>query len=137
MKTYDVNSKNNTIFDEAIFDEFATQSLPGKGKHSVKLVHCEMVPAVVDSNGEVRSQPYVSVNYKDTRSGDVITSRIYSKAVPYFMENLNKQFKGDLMGMKFSQILNYIQKHAFEIWLDWDQKYGVQVRYYDEAYDQK
>ena len=122
----EINNINDTILDQMIPEDFDSFCLPTKGHHTVHLLTYELVKAKSPEH-----QAYIAVSWDDRETGEVIEARIYSKAVPYFMANVNRQLDGALMGMKLSQVLAYLVNHTISIWVDWDSKYGVQVAYFD------
>ena len=115
------------------FSEFEAYALPTKGKHTVRLVSREKVAEKTDPHDDTKvvAQKYIALSWQDTQTGEVIPARLYSAAVPYFANNLNRQCGGSLMGMKLSQILDYVLTHAIDIWVDWSPDYGPQVTYFE------
>lgn len=116
---------------DSFIDSFGTAALPSKGKHTVTLESYKMVPAKVADDGSILAQPYVALAWNDHSKMEMVDVRLYSGMVPYFMDGLNRQLDGALMGMKLSAILEFLRTTEVNIWVDWSSKYGVQASYFE------
>lgn len=116
---------------DSFIDSFGSAALPSKGKHTVTLESYKMVPANKADDGTVLAQPYVALVWNDYSKMEMIDVRLYSGMVPYFMDGLNRQMDGSLMGMKLSEILETLRTHEVNIWVEWSSKYGVQASYFE------
>lgn len=116
---------------DSFIDSFGTAALPSKGKHTVTLESYKMVPAKVADDGTVLAQPYVALAWNDHSKMEMVDVRLYSGMVPFFMDGLNRQLDGALMGMKLSAILETLRTQEVDIWVTWSSKYGVQASYFE------
>lgn len=130
MKTT-TNTKINDVNLDSFIDSFGTASLPSKGKHTVTLESYKMVPAKTADDGTIVAQAYVSLAWNDREKMEMVDARLYSAAVPYFMDGVNRQVDGAFMGMKLSAILESLKTREITITVDWSSKYGVQVSYFE------
>ena len=127
-----MKTNTNNIIDvnlDTFIDSFGASSLPSKGKHTVTLDSYKMVPAKVADDGTVVAQAHISLAWNDHEKNEMIDARLYSAAVPYFMDGVNRQMDGEFMGMKLSAILESLKTNEITITVDWSSKYGVQVSY--------
>ena len=95
--------------------------LPSVGKHSCKVVDF----AIISEEGRT---PYCSIDMVDS-DGAEIPSRLYSARVPYFMGTIARQYPDSVAGKKLSDVLKFLSKNAFDIWVSYDAQYGVQIQY--------
>lgn len=113
------------------------------GTYMVKVTNFKEFPAVMnltdpdpdsDSNTShiidpslpadaVIRNPYVLIETSDP----LITIKLFSSRVPYFMKAINRQFNWNLSGLKLSQVLKYLEKHEFKIQLTYHPRYGEQI----------
>lgn len=103
------------------FDCFDNFTLPTEGRHTCKVQGFDMVKP---ENG----QPYILVQLF---GGDcaAFETRIYSARVPYFMAAVARQTCGAIGGLRLSEVLDYLTKHTFDVWVKYDKDYGLQVNY--------
>lgn len=121
--------------DEIDVDNMLGVALPSLGKHTVRCIDWQAVKAVFEQrNPEQRpqmvSQPYVEMIFRDVKTAEIITARVYSAGVAMFMRNINDQLKGAAMGKKLSEVLNTLKTKDIDLWIEWDKKYGQQTRFY-------
>lgn len=67
-------------------------------------------------------KPYILIE----TNNPLITIRIYSSRVPYFMRAINRQFHFELNNKPLSYILDYLRSHKFTTQLSYDPHYGEQ-----------
>ncbi len=124
--------------DEIDVDNMLGVALPALGKHTVRCIDWQPVKAryAEQRNSEQRprmvAQPYVELIFRDVQTAEVITARVYSAGVAMFMRNINDQLCGAAMGKKLSEVLNMLKTKDVTLWIDWDQKYGQQTRFYEK-----
>lgn len=122
--------------DEIDVDNMLGVSLPALGEHKVRCIDWQAVKAVYketrspDQRPEMLQQPYVELVFRDVKTAEIITTRIYSAGVAMFMRNLNDQLNGAAMGKKLSELLNLLKNKDVSLWVEWDKKYGQQVKFY-------
>lgn len=136
MKKATIVDKNDPNVELTIMDLEAFYSEPVKtylkaGHHVVKLAHYELVPErTVTSRTEVyTTKPYLLLDLVDVKTGEATETRLYSGFVPYFMDQLAVQTKGEISGMTLKELLHYLGRNSFDIWVKYDPKTGVQVSY--------
>jgi len=122
--------------DEIDVDNMLGVTLPALGKHTVRCIDWQAVkaqyskPRSPEQRPEMVAQPYVEMIFRDVKTAEIITSRIYSAGVAMFMRNINDQLKGAAMGKKLSEVLGILKTKDIDLWIEWDKKYGQQVRFY-------
>lgn len=131
-----INSQNDTNVELNIMDLEAFYSKPVKtylpaGHHVVKLAHYEVVPekTVTTRTDRYTTKPYILLDLVDVKTHEATETRLYSGFVPYFMEQLVVQTKGEISGMTLKQLFDYLGKNSFDIWVKYDPQNGVQVSY--------
>lgn len=120
---------NNTYFHEP-------------GTYTVKVTNFKEVPALLnltESNPDsecntshlidptlpadaIIRNPYCLIETSDP----LITIKLFSARVPYFMKAINRQFSWNLTGCTLSQVLQYLEKHPFKLQLTYHPRYGEQ-----------
>ena len=75
----------------------------------------------VDSTAIIRN-PFILIETSDP----LITIKLFSSRVPYFMKAINRQFNWNLAGLKLSQVLHYLETHEFKVQLTYHPRYGEQ-----------
>lgn len=94
-------------------------TLTAEGEHIARLAKYR---AVTEAEAGEGKKPYVALTLAlDT--GEVET-RLYPGRVQYFMGAIARQTHGAVVGMKLSQILEYLKAHDFSVWASWDEEYG-------------
>ena len=123
--------------DEIDIDNMMGVALPSIGKHKVRCIDYQAEKAVYaerrsdSERPRMIKQPYVELILRDVKSGEIITTRIYSAGVVMFMRNINAQLGGQAMGKKLSELLNTLKTKDVTAWVAWDKKYGQQVYFYE------
>lgn len=136
MKEIRITDKNDQNIEYLVTDIDGFYSEPAKkyfksGHHLVKLAHWELIPEkTVTSRTDVyTTKPYILLDLVDTKTKEATTTRLYSNFVPYFLDQIAAQTEGAISGMKLSEVLAYLGKNKFEIWITYDKATGVQVNY--------
>lgn len=115
---------------DALYSASAPKYLSA-GEHTVRLVHWEVVPekTVTNRQDTYTTKPYILLDLADSNTNEVTTTRLYFNFVPYFMDNIAAQTDGEIGGMKLSEVLAYLGRHDFTVWVSYDPQRGVQVAY--------
>lgn len=127
---------------------FMDYTITRSGKHTVTLADWLYVAEVrnmveeIDENGnnrshliypgrpadEVISKAHLLLTLKGA-DGEVMESKLYPGRLAYFMSCIVRQTEGAVMGMQTSQVLEYLRKHSFDVWVSYSTQYGVQFDY--------
>ena len=123
--------------DEIDVEDMLGVALPSTGKHTVRCLDYEPHKAVFSKprneteRPQMLKQPFVEVVFRDVKTAELITTRIYSAGVANFMRNINDQLNGAAMGKPLSALLNDLKTKDVTAWITWDKKYGQQVAFYE------
>lgn len=123
--------------DEIDVDNMMGVALPALGKHTVRCIDWQAEKAVFSKprsemeRPQMIRQPYVEMIFRDVKTAEIITARVYSAGVAMFMRNINTQLNGGAMGKKLSEVLETLKTKDISLWVEWDKKYGQQVRFYE------
>jgi hypothetical protein len=125
---------NEIELDTSSIDAFYSESAPRymeAGHHTVRLTHYEVVPekTVTTRTDVYTTKPYILLDLSDVKSGEVTTTRLYANFVPYFMDQIALQSKGEVSGMKLTGVLKYMMTSDIDIWVSYSREFGVQVNY--------
>ena len=136
MKTTIIDTVNEQRTELFVTDIDAFYSAPSPnylkaGHHIVKLANWELVPqkTVETRTDHYVTKPYILLDLVDTKTNEATVARLYSGFVPYFLEQIAAQTDGAIGGMHLSEVLNYLGKKKFEIWVTYDKSKGPQVSY--------
>lgn len=115
---------------DALYSASAPQYLSA-GVHTVRLTHYEIVPekTVTTRQDSYTTKPYILLDLADAKTNEVTTTRLYFNFVPYFMDNIAAQTDGAIGGMRLSEVLAYLGRNDFTVWVSYDPQRGVQVAY--------
>lgn len=102
--------KNTNILDMT--------SCPNDGKYSALVRSYELVTPEDSSK-----KSYVLVTY--AADGCEFDGRLYGGRVPYFLSCIIRQTKGATRGMPLSEVLDYLKKNSFDLWIGWDAEYDL------------
>lgn len=124
------------VNDLDAFYSAAPKSYISSGHHIVKLVNWELVGEreIATRTEHYVTKSYILLDLKDTKSGEVTTTRLYQSFVPYFLDQIAGQTDGAISGMGLKQVFSYLSKHEFDIWVSYSKQYGVQVNYQEPRY---
>ncbi len=133
-KTTIIDNGNEIELGTTDIDAFYSEAAPRymeAGHHIVRLSHYEVVPekTVTTRTDVYTTKPYILLDLRDVKSGEITTTRLYSGFVPYFLDNIAAQTSGEISGMKLSNVLNYLGRNDFEIWVTYSRERGVEVSY--------
>ena len=86
-----------------------------------------LIDASLPADAIIRN-PFILIETSDP----LITIKLFSSRVPYFMKAINRQFNWNLAGLKLSQVLHYLETHEFKVQLTYHPRYGEQFDFRSE-----
>lgn len=124
--------------DDLSIDNFTDFRTVSTGHRVVRIKLWEVVPSkeiCTSYQGKIQhtgrfTKKFVRLDLH-TADGEVIEAKIYEAGVAWFMRNMDTQSRGATVGKKLSEVLKYFTTHDMDIWVEWNQQYGSQIKYYD------
>ena len=111
--------------------------LASKGEHTVRCIDWQAVKAVYaetrspDQRPKMVRQPYFELVFRDVKTAELITAKVYAAGLVMVLRNINAQLDGAAMGKKSSAVWELLKSKDIRIWVDWSPKYGEQVMFYN------
>lgn len=103
-----------------------TEPDPKSGRNTSHLIDPSRPANDVIAQAHLRLSVSGTTSLNATNQRFEFNVRLYPRRFAYFMKAINAQFDYTLDGYTLTELLEYLQHHAFDLYLTYDPKYGEQ-----------